>query len=147
MQKVDGVSNLADALTKHLQKGPLTSHMESVRLEIRDGRHPLMPACDSADKLEVSAAVSFESDEHLCQVALAHKFVSVKGLGPERGSTIAGRLFDLCCMNCKYSSSLFNPCCLKLLLHETSDILVFRFLIHLSSFLFFCFEYSIMRKA
>ena len=56
MQKVDGVSNLADAQTQHLQKGPLTSHMESVRLEIRDGRHLLMPACDSADKLEVSAA-------------------------------------------------------------------------------------------
>ena len=104
VQKVDGVSNLADALTKHLQKGPLTSHMESVRLEIRDGRHPLMPVCDSADKLEVSAAVSFESDEQLCQVALACKFVSVKGLGPERGSTIAGRLFDLCCMDCKYPS-------------------------------------------
>ena len=48
VQKVDGISNVADALTKHLAKGPLTNHMESVRLEIRDGRHPLMPVCVTA---------------------------------------------------------------------------------------------------
>ena len=69
MQKVDGISSVADALTKHLGKGPLSSHMEPVRLEIHDGRHALMPVCDSADKSEVSAAVSFGSDERLCQVA------------------------------------------------------------------------------
>ena len=27
VQKVDGISNVADALTKHLGKGPLSSHM------------------------------------------------------------------------------------------------------------------------
>ena len=112
-QKVDGVSNLADALTKHLQKGPLASHMESVRLEIRDGRRPLMPVCDSTDRSEVSAAVSFESDERFCQVALACNFVNIKGLRPERGSNNAGRLFDLCCMDCKDPSYLSNACCLE----------------------------------
>ena len=86
--------------------------MESARLEIRDGRRPLMPVCDSADKLEVSVAVSFESDERLCQVALACKFVSVKGLGPERGSTIAGRLFGLCCTDCQYPRT-FSKCMLS----------------------------------
>ena len=120
VQKVDGVSNLADALTNHLQKGPLASPMGSVRLEIRDGRHPLMPVCDSADKSEVSAAVSFESDEHLCQVALACTFVSVKGLGPERGSTIAGRRFDLCCLDCKCPNGCLNACCLDLNLFARS---------------------------
>ena len=59
-----------------------------------------MPFCDSADKAEVSATVSFESDEHLCQVALACKFVRVKGLGPERGSLFAHTRFDLCCIDC-----------------------------------------------
>ena len=42
VQKVDGISNVADALTKHLGKGPLSSHTQSVRLDIRDGRHTLM---------------------------------------------------------------------------------------------------------
>ena len=101
VQKVDGNSNLADALTKHLGKNSLASHMESVRFEIRDGRHILMPLCDSADKAEVGAAVSFESEEHLCRVALANCFVRAKGLGPEHGSiSKAARLFDLCCINC-----------------------------------------------
>ena len=63
-----------------------------------------MPVCDSADKAEIGAAVSFESEERLCQVALASKFVRVKGLGPERGSrSAAGRLFDLCCVDCSYT--------------------------------------------
>ena len=87
VQKVDGIWNLADALTKHLQKGPLEGHMASVNLEIREGRHVLMPACDSNDKLEASVAVSFESDEHLCQVVLASGCVKLKGskgLGPRR---------------------------------------------------------------
>ena len=87
VQEVDGVSNLADALTKHLQKGPLEGHMVSVNLEIREGRHSLMLACDSNDKLEASVAVSFESDEHLCQVVLASGLVGLKGskgFGPKR---------------------------------------------------------------
>ena len=71
VQKVDGISNLADALIKHLGKNSLVSHMESVRFENRDGRHVLMPVCDSADKAEVGAAVSLESEERLCQVARA----------------------------------------------------------------------------
>ena len=61
--------------------------MSSVRLEIRDGRHSLMPACDSSDQLEANVAVSFESDEHLCQVVLASGLVGLKGLrglGPKR---------------------------------------------------------------
>ena len=62
-----------------LQKGPLESHMASVNLEIREGRHVLMPACDSGDKLEASVAVSFESDEHLCQLVLANGRVRLKG--------------------------------------------------------------------
>ena len=105
VQKVDGVTNVAGALTKHLGKSSLVSHMQSVRLEIRDGRHILMPVCDSADNAEIGAAVSFESEERLCQVALACRFVRVKGLGPERGSvTAAGRLFDLCCVDCTYTN-------------------------------------------
>ena len=96
VQKVDGISNLADALTKHLGKNSLSSHMESVRLEIRDGRHSLMLACDSADKAGVGAAVSIESEEHLCQVALAQCFLRVKALEPVHGSILAAtRLFDL----------------------------------------------------
>mgnify|MGYP005698073323 CR=1 FL=1 len=79
VQKVDGISNLADALTKHLQKGPLEGHMVSVNLEIREGRHSLMPVCDGNDKLEASVAVSFESDERLCQVVLASGRVRLKG--------------------------------------------------------------------
>ena len=43
VQKVDGISNVADALTKHLGKSSLSSHTQSVRLGIRDGRHSLMP--------------------------------------------------------------------------------------------------------
>ena len=90
---------MADALTKHVGKSSLSSQTQSVRFEIRDGRHLLMPVSDGADKAEVSAAVLFESAERLCQVALASKFVRVKGLGPERGSrSAAGRLFDLCCI-------------------------------------------------
>ena len=79
---------MADALTKHLGKSSLSSHMQLVRLEIRDGRHTLMPVCDSADKAEIGAAVSFESEERLCQVALASRFVRVRRLGPEHGSLL-----------------------------------------------------------
>ena len=71
---------MADALTKHLGKSSLSSHTQSVRFGIRDRRHTLMPVCDSADKAEISAAVVFESEERLCQVALANCFVRVKGL-------------------------------------------------------------------
>ena len=79
--------------------------MQSVRLEIRDGRHTLMPVCDSVDRAAISAAVSFESEEHLCQVALACRLVRVKGLGPERGSlSAADRLFDLCCVDCSHTN-------------------------------------------
>ena len=88
-QTVDGISNLADALTKHLQKGPLEGHMVSVNLEIREGRRPLMPVCDGSDKLEANVAVSFESDERLCQVVLAGGLVGLKGskgFGPKRSS-------------------------------------------------------------
>jgi len=87
VQKVDGIWNLADALTKHLQKGPLEGHMVSVNLEIREGRRSLMPVCDGSDKLEANVAVSFESDEHLCQVVLASGLVGLKGskgFGPKR---------------------------------------------------------------
>ena len=66
VQKVDGASNLAEALTKHLGNNALVGHMESVRFEIRDGRHVLMPVCDSANKAEVGAAVCIGSDEHIC---------------------------------------------------------------------------------
>ena len=81
VQKVDGVSNLVDALTKHLQKGPLEGHMVSVNLEIRDGRHVLMPVCDSDDRREASVAVSFDSDV----MFIANYRVRLqgsKGLGP-----------------------------------------------------------------
>ena len=87
VQKVDGISNLVDALTNHLQKGPLEGHMVSVNLEIREGRRSLMPVYDGSDKLEANVAVSFESDEHLCQVALASGLVGLKGskgVGPKR---------------------------------------------------------------
>ena len=94
VQKVDGVSNLADALTKHLGKSALVGHMESVRFEIRDGRHVLMPVCESADNTDVGATVCVEDDEHLMQVALANCFVCLKGLEPEHGS-ITTRLFDV----------------------------------------------------
>ena len=79
VQKVDGVWNLADALTKHLQKGPLEGHMVSVNLEIREGRRSLMPVCDGSDKLEANVAVSFESDERLCKLVLASGLVGFKG--------------------------------------------------------------------
>ena len=122
VQKVDGVSNVADALTKHLGKSSLSSHTQSVRLEIRDGRYPLMPICDSADKAEISAAVSFESEERLCQVALANCFVRVNELGPEHGSTSkATRLFDMCCIDracVHYSCCMFvriQTACVELL--------------------------------
>ena len=81
VQKVDGVSNLADALTKHLQHGPLEGHMVSVNLEIRGGRHVLMPVCDSDDRREASVAVSFDSDV----MFIANYRVRLqgsKGLGP-----------------------------------------------------------------
>ena len=65
VQKVDGASNLADALTKHLGKNGLVGHMESVRIEIRDERHILMPICDSADKTEVGVAMSGRSRQLL----------------------------------------------------------------------------------
>jgi len=61
--------------------------MGSVNLEIREGGRPLMPGCDGSDKLEANVAVSFESDEHLCQVVLASGLVGLKGLrglGPKR---------------------------------------------------------------
>ena len=92
---MDGASNLADALAKHLGKNALVGHMESVRFEMRDGRRVLVPICDSADKAEVGAAVCVESDERLCQVALANRFVHFKGLEPEHGST-STRRFDPC---------------------------------------------------
>ena len=95
VQKLDGASNLPDALAKHLGTNALVGHMESVRFEVRDGRHVLMPVCDSADKADVGAAVCVEDNEHLCQVALAYCFVNLKGLEPEHGST-SSRLFVLC---------------------------------------------------
>ena len=74
--------------------------MESVRFEIRDGRHVLMPVCESADNTDVGATVCIEDDEHQMQVALANCFVRLRGLGPEHGSTsTATRLFDLCCVD------------------------------------------------
>ena len=87
VQKVDGISNLADALTKHLQKGPLEGLMVSVNLETREGRRSLMPVCDGSGKLEANVAVLFESDERLCQVVLASGLVGSKdskGFGPKR---------------------------------------------------------------
>ena len=87
VQKVDGISNLADALTKYLQNGSLEAHIVSVNLEIREGRRLLMPVCDGSDKLEANVAVSFESDERLCQVVLASGLVGLKGskgFGPKR---------------------------------------------------------------
>ena len=60
--------------------------MGSVNLEIREGRRPLTPVCDSSDKLEANVAVSFESDDRLCQVVLASGLVglkSLRGLGPQ----------------------------------------------------------------
>ena len=62
VQKVDGASNLADALAKHLGKNALVGHMESVRFEIRDGRHVLMPICDNVDSTEVGVAVCVDDD-------------------------------------------------------------------------------------
>ena len=61
--------------------GPLESHRIAVNLEIRDGRHALMPACDSEDRREASVAVSFESDVMFIATGLQ----GLKGLGP-RGS-------------------------------------------------------------
>ena len=93
VQKVDGASNLADALTKHLGKNALVGHMESVRFEIRDGRHVLMPICDSVDNAEVGVAICVEDDEHRMQVALVDSFIRAKGL--EHGSSATSR-FELC---------------------------------------------------
>ena len=83
VQKVDGASNLADALTKHLQKGPLVGHMTSVNLEIREGRHVLMPVCDSDDRREASVAISFESDVMFIANGRM-RLKGSKGLGPRR---------------------------------------------------------------
>ena len=77
VQKVDGASNLADALAKHLGKNALVGHMESVRFEIRDGRHVLMPVCESADNTDVGATVCVEDDERLMQVALALSLIHI----------------------------------------------------------------------
>ena len=82
-------------MTKHLGRIALDSHRESVRLELRDGRHNLMPECESTDNADVGATVCVQDDGRLMKVALANCFVCLKGLEPEHGSTTT-RLFGLC---------------------------------------------------
>ena len=95
---------VADALTKHLGKGPLSSHMQSVRFEIRDGRHPLCHLVTALTKRKSVMQCHLKAKSAFCQVALACKFVRVKGLGPERGSLSAHRRFDLCCIDCTHTN-------------------------------------------
>ena len=44
MIKVPGVDNLADILTKHVDRKTLDKHMQSIGLTREAGRHALMPA-------------------------------------------------------------------------------------------------------
>ena len=83
VQDVDGISNLADALTTHLGRDALLKHMDSVGLEIRAGRHSLMPKRESADDPNVGVAVDVDDGEHLMQMSLATSLVRCKGLQPK----------------------------------------------------------------
>jgi len=52
LRKVDGVSNIADALTKYVGKDPIQQHMIGVGLELREGRHSIMPEIDKTQDAE-----------------------------------------------------------------------------------------------
>ena len=41
--KVTGENNIADILTTHVDHGTLTKHIENIRMERRNDRHPLNP--------------------------------------------------------------------------------------------------------
>jgi len=43
IEKVKGTENVADALTKHVERDKLQKHIESMNMEVRQGRHGLMP--------------------------------------------------------------------------------------------------------
>jgi len=43
IEKVKGTENVADALTKHVERDKLQRHIESMNMEVRQGRHELMP--------------------------------------------------------------------------------------------------------
>ena len=43
LSKVEGVNNLADALTKHVEHEGIQKHLEGTRQWLADGRHELMP--------------------------------------------------------------------------------------------------------
>ena len=47
LKKVKGTENIADALTKYLDKEGISKHMIATRQEIRQSRHPLMPIVSS----------------------------------------------------------------------------------------------------
>ena len=43
VEKIDGVKNIADQLTKYVTKEGISFHMSETSQEITAGRHPLMP--------------------------------------------------------------------------------------------------------
>ena len=43
VEKIGGKSNIADALTKHVDAKDLAMHVEGIKMEKRDGRHPEAP--------------------------------------------------------------------------------------------------------
>ena len=49
LRKVEGVSNLADALTKHVEHEGIQKHLEGTHQWLAEGRHELMPRV-AADK-------------------------------------------------------------------------------------------------
>ena len=43
VEKIDGVKNIADQLTKYVTKGGIIFHMEKTSQVIKSGKHELMP--------------------------------------------------------------------------------------------------------
>ena len=43
LKKVEGVNNLADALTKHVEHEGIQKHLVGTNQRLEDGRHELMP--------------------------------------------------------------------------------------------------------
>ena len=61
--KVDGKSNLADALTKNLDFGDIKYHIEGVGCYIGTGRHKAMPEAEKGSVEPWGASQQYEGEE------------------------------------------------------------------------------------
>ena len=75
--KVNGVDNLADALTKHLGAGELQKHMLGVGLEERGGRHEIMPQVAQDGEEEYLIQMTPGEDEEGVALEVVFGIISV----------------------------------------------------------------------